>query len=171
MDKSTFIYLDPKTKHEFAQCSEKICTKCFVSKSLNEYHKHKYGKLGLNPVCKKCRLTVRHTNYINNKSYYAKQTMIYQKNNPEKRHGYRLVAKYGITTEIYNKMLEEQDYKCKICKTVNSGSSNKRKLSVDHNHSTGKVRGLLCDNCNKSLGLLKDSIDTLKNMIDYLQNG
>lgn len=51
------------------------------------------------------------------------------------------------------------------------GSLGKNRLSVDHCHTTGKVRGLLCDNCNKSLGLLKDSIEIVSNMLIYLQNG
>ena len=75
--------------------------------------------------------------------------------------------KYGITLEEYNKMFAHQNGCCLICDqhqtVLNKG------LSVDHCHTTGKVRGLLCNNCNLMLGFAKDKIDTLSNSIRYLK--
>lgn len=67
------------------------------------------------------------------------------------------IRSYGITVEDYNNMLEAQDYGCYIC----GGTDANRALSIDHNHSTGKVRGLLCSNHNRALGLLGDNPELL----------
>lgn len=85
-------------------------------------------------------------------------------------HSNYLKNNYGIEAKDYERMLEEQDHKCKICK----GTGFKMKeehtllLMVDHCHTTGRVRGLLCHNCNRALGLLKDNVEALKNAIEYL---
>ena len=71
---------------------------------------------------------------------------------------------YGITQDNYNELLELQDNKCAIC-----FNTPKKKLFVDHCHSTGKVRGLLCQHCNFVLGQAKDSTEILFNAISYLQ--
>ena len=64
------------------------------------------------------------------------------------------------------KMLVDQDYKCVICNTKYSDT---KKLHVDHCHNTGKVRGLLCSNCNNGMGKLGDSIERLELVINYLK--
>ena len=78
-----------------------------------------------------------------------------------KRHMLRAQLKhsYGITPEDYEKMLEAQGHRCAICGTMENGKSRwpgvRRKLCVDHDHSTGKVRGLLCSSCNLTLGIVE----------------
>lgn len=69
-----------------------------------------------------------------------------------------------MSLEDYNLQLEKQDYCCYICKSYNNDKS----LCVDHDHKTGKVRKLLCNNCNSALGYVKDRTDILNSMIDYL---
>jgi len=64
-------------------------------------------------------------------------------------------------------MFDDQEGKCFICKTHQSNL--KKKLAVDHDHKTGKIRKLLCCKCNRTLGYLYEDIDTLKNMIKYLE--
>lgn len=78
-----------------------------------------------------------------------------------------LIKKYGITVEDYNKMFQEQDGKCAICHK--DQLEFRIRFSVDHNHKTGKVRGLLCHNCNRALGWFYDDIETLQSAIEYLQ--
>jgi len=78
-----------------------------------------------------------------------------------------LQAKYGITLEDYNFLLEDQNKKCKIC---NRECSTGKSLSVDHNHETDKVRGLLCKNCNIGLGMFFDNIDFLESAVLYLKS-
>jgi hypothetical protein len=74
---------------------------------------------------------------------------------------------YGISVEDYNELLELQYGCCAICGRPQSEF--KRILSVDHDHKTGKIRGLLCFSCNQALGLLHDNIQTLKKAIEYLE--
>lgn len=69
----------------------------------------------------------------------------------------------------YNQMLESQNYRCAICGDEGNKENRFRKLSIDHDHKTGKVRGLLCSNCNFLLGQAKDDIGILRNAITYLE--
>lgn len=82
------------------------------------------------------------------------------------RRKHRLKSDYGITQEDYADMWEAQDGKCAICGGVNKDG---RLLLVDHDHKTGKVRGLLCHNCNVMLGNAKDKVEVLAAGIAYLE--
>lgn len=90
----------------------------------------------------------------------------YQRNNPDRRKNSDLRQQYGITLEDYNRMLLEQKGVCAICGGINL---DERRLCVDHNHDTGKVRSLLCDACNVGLGRFKDSADLVQAAADYLK--
>lgn len=79
----------------------------------------------------------------------------------------KLIENYGITTEDFEKMLKEQNFCCAGCGT-HQNELNKI-LNIDHNHKTGFVRGLLCGNCNRALGLIKDNLETLNKLIKYLE--
>lgn len=77
----------------------------------------------------------------------------------------RIKNRYGITEKDFNKRLEQQKNLCAICfKKPNT------RLHIDHCHKTSKVRGLLCGNCNRALGLLKDNTMFLAKAIEYLNN-
>jgi len=80
---------------------------------------------------------------------------------------------YGISPEEYKEKLKKQKNRCALCgnkETHKDGRSGKvRDLSVDHDHKTNKLRGLLCGNCNRGLGMFKDSIDLLLKAIKYLK--
>jgi len=75
---------------------------------------------------------------------------------------------YGITLDDYEAMLESQDYKCPICEV--DFNEHPRRPHVDHDHVTGQVRAVLCDNCNTGIGQMKESIDNLKRAIAYLES-
>lgn len=78
---------------------------------------------------------------------------------------------YGLTLEGYAEMFDKQNGACSICKkTPSPDHDNGRRLFVDHCHDTGKVRGLLCGNCNFSLGGFYDSIENLQQAIIYLES-
>jgi len=128
----------------------KACTKCGVVKSLEDFYHHKNGKLYA--ACKRCHLDNTGRN---------------AKNNPERRAelqwGYRGVR---LTWMEYEQMLDEQDSSCAICKKA-CGSG--RRLSVDHNHETGKVRGLLCLSCNQLVGKLENGTVPLRELLTYLK--
>lgn len=76
---------------------------------------------------------------------------------------------YGLTLEDYDSMLKSQNGACKICGRQDTGSSRVKNFHVDHCHSTGKVRGLLCNNCNRGIGYLGDNIERLEKALEYLR--
>lgn len=91
--------------------------------------------------------------------------------NSDRKFAYRkryIEREFGIKYEDYDRMLEEQHGVCAICGKPET-KPNAKYLAVDHNHETGEVRGLLCNNCNRALGLLKDDIEVLQNAINYLK--
>ena len=109
----------------------------------------------------------------NNKDQIAKQKKGYRDRpgNKEKVQKQHLKRKYDLTQEEYDKMLEQQNNKCVICGDY---ETNKRKgeiqsLSVDHCHKTGKIRGLLCNNCNLTLGYSKEDIYRLNKCIEFIK--
>lgn len=73
---------------------------------------------------------------------------------------------YGIRIEDYESMLEAQNFSCAICKQ--NFTTFTRLLSVDHCHNTGKIRGLLCRNCNTSIGLFQESETIILSALEYL---
>ena len=85
---------------------------------------------------------------------------------PDKNKNHKLKRAYGISLEDYTEMLSEQEGCCAICMRHHSLFT--RKLSVDHDHQTGKIRGLLCKDCNTSLGQFNDDVDTLLKAVSYL---
>jgi hypothetical protein len=122
----------------------KTCSKCSEEKPISEYFRRspKAGG-GHEAFCKECK----------RKSY-----------NREYRWN-KLKERYGITKEQYEQMLEAQNGGCAICKSPSKGGV----LHVDHCHASGVVRGLLCPECNKALGLFRDSTDALLRAIQYLR--
>ena len=100
----------------------------------------------------------------------------YYQDNPDKwRKG--LLARFGLTVEDYDRLLESQDYRCAICKRDRQDFL--RSFAVDHDHlccsgkkSCGKcVRGLLCTNCNQGIGCFRDEADTMLSAVEYLRRG
>lgn len=84
-----------------------------------------------------------------------------------------LKTQYGITEEQYWDMHKEQNGECKICGASPSAgvSKSERNLIIDHCHTTNKIRGLLCNQCNIMLGMSKDNRQTLMKAIEYLGEG
>lgn len=78
----------------------------------------------------------------------------------------KLQAAFGINIEEYNALLASQNGGCAIC--GKSPEHNKKRLAVDHCHSSNKVRGLLCSPCNQAIGLFRDSAELLQSAILYL---
>jgi len=100
--------------------------------------------------------------YEKTKDKFREREKIWRKNNPQRTYISLLKCRYGLSLETYNKMKLNQNNKCKLCKK-------ETKLFVDHCHNSGKIRGLLCNSCNKALGLFYDSVDTLKEAVIYLE--
>lgn len=133
----------------------RVCNTCFQPKLLSDF-RARYRK------CKDCLYQqdqARPHKDIKWKIWYA--------SNKDKLYYRRLKYTYGLDKETYLGLLADQNFKCKICHVDETTLS--RKLHVDHCHKTGKIRGLLCSNCNTSLGLLKESPSLCLKIINYLQ--
>ena len=116
----------------------------------------------------KCRENIR-KNSDNRKNQKRKYSKIHYYKNREKciksNKNTKLKRNFGITLEQYIQLKTNQNHKCAIC---NRKKFSKRDLSVDHDHSTGQIRGLICYKCNLMLGNAEEQIETLQNAIVYL---
>lgn len=88
------------------------------------------------------------------------------KESAESQRRRRLRLRYNITIEDYNRMINNQNSKCAICKVVEHTES--RKLCVDHDHNTGEVRGLLCHGCNIAVAVIEKGKDFTNSILNYL---
>lgn len=148
----------------------KTCNKCLIKQSLDNYRSHSTTKDHKRTICKSCDDANQRRWYAANKEEYAATTLAWQRKNPEKRKGYRIKATYGISFDDFLDMLKAQENKCKICGTAHSMNTSKTRLCIDHDHVTGKVRGLLCDKCNRGLGVFRDNPEFLLKAAEYLKN-
>lgn len=99
-----------------------------------------------------------------------KSRVDWARNNPDKVKETKLKRKYNLTLNQYNELYIEQKGVCAVCFCPETTKylGKIRQLCVDHNHSNGKVRGLLCSNCNRAAGLLKDSPVVCSSLVNYL---
>lgn len=125
----------------------KVCSRCSEEKALDLFHKQSQGKLGRSAHCKSCHQKGKATNKSGRR--------------------WEIKSKYGIELEEYDRLLEEQQSVCAICKQPDPTG---RRLAVDHCHYLGHVRGLLCFHCNVAIGNLKHDVELLKSAIAYLGN-
>jgi protein-arginine kinase activator protein McsA len=161
----------------------KICKMCNTEKLEIEFYKRSDSSDGLQYRCKDCM-----TNYLDNRDYkpiFDNQEMVCSTCNISKsktefysdrrqKSGLRpqckdcnkntaIKRKFGITSVEYEKLLKHQQNKCAICQRDNV------LFHIDHDHVTGKIRGLLCSNCNTAIGLLKEDEGILLMVIKYLK--
>jgi hypothetical protein len=130
---------------------EQECRKCKATKSVSEFNwRTDSGRYSY--TCKACRSgreKVKNALTVND------------------RRAYNIWRKYGLTSEDFSAMLAAQGGGCAICgSTENPDAAN---LAVDHDHATGRVRGLLCGPCNKGIGLLRDDLNLLREAVRYLE--
>jgi len=131
------------------------CSICGTFKPWSDFHRRRDISTGRMSACKVC---------------------IKRKSRNDKEQGRirnaELKRKYNIGLNEYLEMFNEQDGKCLICGANEStvrGESTTLSLSVDHNHDTGKIRGLLCQKCNSLIGMAKDDVGILARAIRYLE--
>jgi hypothetical protein len=127
-------------------CGYKICGKCDEVKSINNFHLDKCTATKLTSWCKDCKKD-------------------YQDSNKRKIKSSRLTKVYGIDIDTYDSMMTSQGGRCDVCTELLLGNT----INVDHCHTTGKVRGLLCSPCNFLLGNAKDNTFILNAAIKYLE--
>ena len=143
----------------------KTCRICKVNKELDKFYKDKTRTDGHDTKCQECSKEAQANRPIENKRKAWKKADDKRKG---KRHGYHLSRTYGMTEEDYERMLETQEYSCRICGTTTPNGKHGRYV-VDHCHTTGKVRGLLCDRCNQGIGKLYDNPDIVYKAYEYLK--
>jgi Autographiviridae endonuclease VII len=137
--------------------TEKKCSLCLEVKAADAFPVSKYTRTGLDSRCKACTTA---------KSYAWNQA------NPEKfRANQRrsvLKTKYGLTEAARDALFTAQGNACAICRATMSAGRWKSWV-VDHDHETGKVRGILCGRCNRALGFMGDSLAIVETAADYLR--
>jgi hypothetical protein len=127
----------------------KRCTKCKEEKELKFFDKDKNRKDGHSYNCKLCKS-------VESKKHKHKETLA------------KRLKKHNMTPDVYNDMFNKQHGICPICGRHQSELP--KGLCVDHDHLTGKKRGLLCTKCNLRLGTFNDNIEDLKRAIVYLES-
>ena len=143
---------------------QKYCTKCST-----------VIKAERKPIqTKEERKECEHNRYFSHRKERLIQMRVWKHNNPEKVAAQQRKRNFGISQEEYTRLLLSQGGKCAICGKENSGRMWKGKycrMFVDHDHTTKKVRGLLCQKCNTAIGWLEiiESRGEEKRLIDYLE--
>lgn len=126
------------------------CSLCKTEKPVEEFYKSLRDPKGHSSRCKTC---------CNSRKRQRQRTGY----NSE----YNLKTNYGLSLEDYEDMLDQCNNSCEIC-GKHADTERFGKLAVDHDHSTGEVRGLLCSSCNRGIGFLKDDPEVLRKAIEYL---
>lgn len=139
--------------------TSKFCNWCHKIKPKEEFHKDKGTYDNLSTRCKQCQKAY----YEKNKIRIIEKSLIYNKKNYSVIRERELLKKYGITRDIYDKMVLDQNGECKICKSTLDMS---KFTHVDHDHKTNKVRGILCHSCNTKLGWLEKYKDQVLKYLD-----
>lgn len=142
---------------------QKRCGKCKETKPLDSFYNLKTSSDGKGYRCKPCDKEAKRKWLKDKPEHYRN----YQRRN-------NLKTKYGITMEDYYDILEKQGGVCGICGAESNCYDTTHHIvdnfAVDHCHTTGKVRGLLCNQCNRGLGMLGDTSEALEKAYKYLKN-
>lgn len=158
-----------------------ICCSCKFDKPDEEFAARDGGKRR-HTRCKECQKEYRQTYWQKNSHKYADRYWTnHEHHKAECRRRYhasdkkiasektwrnKLKREFGITVEQYNLMLESQGGVCYLCRNPDPDG---KKLAVDHCHTHGNIRGLLCRACNTGIGLLRDSPELLRRAADYIE--
>lgn len=162
----------------------KECTTCKTSKPLSEFYsrskKYRKGDLAASTFneCKSCHAIRSNENrkQPGRRAKISEQRKEWRKNNPEWKRildrKNNLYRGFGITPEQYQAILEMQNGVCAICGKPETAKLRGiiKNLAVDHCHTTGKIRGLLCSCCNTAIGLLQDDEEVVSLALNYLFN-
>lgn len=143
------------------------CTKCEKEKEESEFRSRTSSKTGYQYWCKQCENEANKARYTSKPKKEKESKEIDKEEIAAKAKGRMLLHRYNLTQEDYYRMYEEQNRQCAICEEELELGGRKG-LYVDHCHSSGKVRGLLCPSCNSAIGKLKDDIGLFNKAIDYI---
>jgi hypothetical protein len=143
----------------------KRCNRCKKEKSKKDFFVNSKRSDGLQTYCKPCHLEYGRERYANPEAFQRRKINreVYKERRKESSRKWYLKSTYGITEQEYSKLFKKQSGQCWICK-----ESKEYLLHVDHSHISGNIRGLLCGECNRALGLFKDNKSILRMAIKYL---
>jgi hypothetical protein len=156
----------------------KTCSKCRDPKPITEFHSRQHR-------CKECQRAYQKEWQAKNKAHRAEyQRGHYRKHLEKYRESHAQYyqdnkgaiassdrkRRYGMTDEQFQQLLERQGGCCAICGTNDPSGGHGNNFHVDHDHSTGAIRGLLCHHCNHGLGKFKDSPELLHKAMSYLSS-
>lgn len=152
-----------RTHESATQLFAKRCSECEVEKPLCDFAPHGAGKYRTKARCRACEAALHQKWKSENRERYLE----WKRGNHDKRLHYRLKAAYGLTLDDFNTLLAKQGGTCALClkpETTRNRRGGVRRLSVDHDHATGRVRGLLCFRCNVAVAQFEadGSLDRLK---------
>lgn len=137
----------------------KTCSTCEVSQKVEEFYLREKSSDRYMSQCKTCLSTAASIRWGTLEGFSTRGI--------DRSRKYSLQTKYGLTINDFNNMHKECNGECQICK-IHVNKLKGYNLYVDHCHTTGVIRGLLCNACNTALGNFKDDITTLENAILYL---
>jgi hypothetical protein len=156
----------------------KICCKCKIEKPLDSFCKDKNTKDGLRSRCKECTKKEFKNWYDKNpelvkkirKDYKEYRSDYYKSEERKLKHRKSYIERtFNIPYELYEEMHNKQNGLCGICNRPETSKTYKY-LAIDHCHKTGHIRGLLCNSCNRGIGMLLDNINIVRNALNYLKN-
>lgn len=159
--------------------NKRICTKCGKGKpeDITNFGVDKRRPIGLCSQCRKC-LRIKNREYMRKRIRTAEQKAQDCRNHAkwhltDKYKSWRLMRDFGITLEQFNQAFEKQGGICAVCGRPETATINGKIfwLSVDHDHNTGKVRGLLCHKCNIALGHLEENPVIIQSLLTYITKG
>jgi hypothetical protein len=149
----------------YKKCKDSPCKSC--SNSISRGGNGNVSQVNGLKTCISCN----ESKDVSNFHYYSKEKRYHSFCNDCKKEKFRSYQKnkgrflrYGMTKDDYEKMYADQKGNCFLC------GEHYSILCIDHSHKTGKVRKLLCKECNTAIGLLKENISTLENIINYIKN-
>ena len=179
---SPLVYFHTAVKKDISVCSKfRVCNSCNEKKELSLFAKNKSNFAGVNSECKRCRSKRRTTQEYRNQENKRRSTpeqkkrmylsfVKYKNKNKKKvaltQKKWFLKKFYGLSYDQYQNILKSQDNKCAICGLDQKNCA--RTFNVDHKHEEGKVRGILCNNCNTGIGLFKENEMIMHKAINYL---
>lgn len=140
------------------------CRSC--GEPLTEANTYPRQKAVYDYECRTCKRARSKVNREKRGQEWLDYRKSYNKARKEKNRCWNLRNNYGISLEEWEKLFQLQGSKCKICETETPPSMG---WHTDHNHKTGKVRGILCHLCNTGLGKFKEDIEVMKKAIGYLE--
>ena len=155
---------------------EKRCSACQETKAVSDFPSERFKTQSgatitrFSKRCKGCDVSYRRSRRHDNwETWQERYREVARKRTPEQKFRWYLSTNYGLTVEEYQALVDAQDGRCAICREIPEPQKHKRGFQIDHCHSTNKIRGLLCHNCNVAVGHLKEDPVRIRRLLEYVK--